>query len=374
MKSTLGPGAIVGRCRIQGRIGTGSMGTVYLAHHNTLDLPVAVKILNQMPPGFEHGDWRERLRREARIAARLNHPGLVRVLDYGEEDDVPYLVMEYVHGDTLEGFLAQRGLVDEHVALRILGQVATALHAAHQEGVVHRDLKPANILVGPGGILKIADLGLARDPHAAPITHASGIMGTPHYMAPEALDQSAATDHRVDLYALGVMFYRMVFGRLPFRGTLHQVLAGHIQGQPDWELPDGIRLSNGSLYVLRRLMEKWPARRLQSALEVVQACREQLGRLDGQRRMEEARAARDAEASTGSSGSRLAKALRLRLQSSSRPKGGIHVVHATTRERVVALVFLALLGLAIVQGCRERAERRRPPETLSTPVEVQTGR
>lgn len=372
MKTTLESGETVGRCRIQGRIGTGSMGTVYLAHHTTLDLPVAVKVLNQMPLGLEAGDWRERLRREARIAARLNHPGLVRVLDYGEEDDIPYLVMEYVHGDTLEGFLSTRGPVDEHVALRILGQVATALHAAHQEGVVHRDLKPANILVGPGGVLKIADLGLARDPHAAPITHASGILGTPHYMAPEALDQSASTDHRVDLYALGVLFYRLVYGRLPFRGTLHQVLAGHLQGQPDWELPDGIRLSNGSLYMLRRLMEKWPAKRLQTSIEVVQACREQLGRLDGQRRIEEARALRDAEATPGSSGSRLARAVRQRLQSASSPRGGIRVVHATTRERLVAALFLALLGLAIVQGCRERAERRR--SAAPVPTEIQTGR
>jgi len=370
MKETLSPGDQLGRCRILGLLGSGSMGKVYRAHHTTLDLPVAVKILNQLPVGPDGGEWRERLRREARIAARLNHPGLVRVLDFGEEDATPYLVMEYVDGGTLEAFLALRDQVDEHMALRILGQVATALHAAHQAGVVHRDLKPANILVGAGGVLKIADLGLARDPHAAAITRPSGLLGTPHYMAPEALDPQAPTDHRVDLYALGVLLYRMLYGRLPFRGGLHQVLAGHLQGTPDWELPDGIRLSPGSLYLVRRLLEKWPARRLQSAVEVVQACRELLGRLDGQRRLEAERASRTARTAGSSSGSRLAQAFRGRLQSTSETKQGNHVVHATSRERLVALVLVALLALALAQGCRERSAH--PTARPAHPV--QTGR
>lgn len=151
MRGELQPGQAIGRCTIRQRVGVGSMGIVYEAHHNTLDIDVAVKVLHEHAVGPDGAEWKERLRREAQIAARLNHPGLVRVLDYGEDWGSPYIVMEFVRGQTLEQFLSDRVLLDENLALRILGQVATGLHAAHQAGIVHRDIKPANLLIGRDG-------------------------------------------------------------------------------------------------------------------------------------------------------------------------------------------------------------------------------
>lgn len=339
--------SMFGRCLLQERIGAGSMGVVHRAHHTTLDMPVAVKILNAPNIGPGTAEWLERFRREAKIAARLNHPGLVRVFDFGEEGGQPYIVMEFVEGRTLDAVIAERDPVDEHLALRITGQIAVSLQAAHQAGIVHRDLKPANILIDRSGHLKIADLGLARDPRAAAITHPSGITGTPHFMAPETIQADGDTDHRSDLYALGVILYRMIYGRLPYRGNLHQVLAGHLTGQPDWEIPPGRRLSPGTLYLVRRLLEKWPARRLQSAVETAQACRELLARLDAQERMREQ--ARMPGAKTGeSTASRLSRSIREKLRVETLLADGRTVLHATPVERIIAAVLFVLLAILVL--------------------------
>lgn len=339
-------GSTLGRCQLLGTIGRGSMGVVYRAYHTTLEMPVAVKVLNAPGMGPGATEWLERFRREAKIAARMNHPGLVRVFDFGEEGGIPYIVMELVQGRTLEAVIAERDPVGEHLALRIAGQIAVSLHAAHLAGIVHRDLKPANILIDGAGNLKIADLGLARDPHSAAITHPSGIAGTPHFMAPESIEAGGVTDHRADLYALGVILYRMLLGRLPYRGTLHQVLAGHLSGQPDWSVPEGKRLSPGSLYLMRRLLEKWPARRLQNAVEVVQACRELLARLDGQERVL-AESARKA-ASEESTSSRISRALRKRLRAETSLSDGRRIVHATSTERILSAIALAVLAVLVL--------------------------
>ena len=371
MRGELQPGQVIGRCTIRQRVGIGSMGIVYEAHHTTLDIDVAIKVLHDHAVGPEGAEWRQRLRREAQIAARLNHPGLVRVLDYGEDWGSPYIVMEFVRGQTLEQFLSDRVLLDENLALRIMGQVATGLHAAHEAGIVHRDIKPANLLIGSDGKVRIADLGLARDPHSAAITRPSGIAGTPHYMAPEALDAAMTPDHRVDIYALGVLLYRMVYGRLPYPGSLHQVLAGHLHGQPDWTPPEGVRISPGTLYLIRRLLEKWPARRLQSAVELVQGCRELLARLDGQRRMQAEMEKRTRSSSSSGTGTRFGRAIRGKLRLESDSSSGIKVVHATARERIIAWVFLLALALAAFQGLKGFP---RLPAHAKPATGLQTGR
>jgi len=360
---------MLGRCRLTKLIGSGSMGVVYEAYHTTLSMPVAVKVLNPMLASPDATEWRERLRREAQLAARLNHPGLVRVLDYGEESDSPYLVMEFIQGQTLEALLQKRDPVGENLALRILGQIATALHVAHQAGIVHRDLKPANILIESTGKLKVADLGLARDQHGAAITRPSGITGTPHYMAPETLDNSVEPDHRVDLYAMGVLLYRMLFCRLPYTGNIHQVLAGHIGGSPDWTIPDGSRISPGSLYLTRRLLEKWPAKRLQTAVEVVQGCRELLGRLDAQERLRAERLVQQAASPSGSSASRLGRVVREKLRSQTALKSGITIVHATSRERFLAWLLLVIVAFVVLRGFFSPS-----PTPEGTIPSVQTGR
>jgi len=373
MRQELSAGETLGRCTIRKRVGSGSMGVVYEAHHTTLAIDVAIKVLHDAPSGPEGLEWRERLRREAQMAARLNHPGLVRVLDYGEETGSPYIVMEFVRGQTLEYLLSQRGLLEEHLALRILGQVATGLHAAHQAGIVHRDIKPANLLIGTDGNIRIADLGLARDPHSAAITRPSGIAGTPHYMAPESLDAQVVPDHRVDLYALGVLLYRMLYGRLPYAGSLHQVLAGHLHGTPDWDPPEGVRISPGSLYLTRRLLEKWPAKRLQTAVELVQACRELLARLNSQKRIQAEQLARREAPSSSGTGTRFANSIRERLRSETELRSGITVTHATARERLIAWLLLVALTLGALRGLQRFLDRSTPPERNSV-ERTQTGR
>lgn len=348
MLPTLEPGTMLGRCRILNKIGSGSMGVVYRAHHTTLEMFVAVKVLHQTAAfGGVSQEWLERFRREAKLAARINHPGLVRVFDFGEEGGTPYLVMEFIQGKTLDMVIAERDPVGEHLALRILGQIAISLQAAHQAGIIHRDLKPANILIDPTGGIKIADLGLARDPHSAAITHPSSIAGTPQFMAPEAIEPDGEPDHRVDIYALGIVLYRMLFGKYPYRGTLQQVFAGHLTGQPELTPPEGVRLSPGTLYLVKRMLEKWPTRRLQTAVEVVQACRELLARLDGQQRIRSEIENR-APKSEDSSASRLSRAIKLRLKVESSLTDGKTILHATSVERIVAGILLFLLVALIL--------------------------
>jgi serine/threonine protein kinase len=260
------------------------MGVVWEAWHTTLGIPVAVKLLKDNAKQSEAKYALERFRMEAQLAAKLNHPGIVRVLDFGEEDR-PYLVMELVRGPDLHAWIHNRGTADEIVALKVVGHIAVGLASMHRCGVVHRDLKPSNVLISDGTALKITDLGLARSPGNA--FDDERLSGTPQYMAPESLDASGQVDPRSDLYSLGVIFYRMIFGRVPFRGTTQEVMKAQLWEKPQWTLPEGASVDAGTLFIARRLMEKDPARRLQSALEVVQACREQVARLESRREEQE---------------------------------------------------------------------------------------
>ena len=196
-------------------IGNGGMGAVYLARQTELDRPVAVKILPQTlaaDPTFV-----ERFRREAKALARLDHPNIVRVFGSGVSNGYCYIVMEYVEGVTLREAIREKA-VDPKAALRIVPQIVAALEYAHSAGVVHRDIKPENILLGVGGVVKVTDFGLAKlnDNNGEPsqLTLTGTTMGTLRYMAPEQFD-GTATDHRTDIYALGVVFYELLTGRVP---------------------------------------------------------------------------------------------------------------------------------------------------------------
>src|SRR5262245_43733307 len=192
------------------------MGAVYKARQSKLDRIVAVKVLPQ--------DWgketafAERFAREAKALARLNHPHVVAVHDFGESDGLFYLVMEYVDGANLRNVLAKGGLA-AHEALAIIPQICDALQYAHEEGIVHRDIKPENILLDSKGRVKIADFGLAKlidRPRATfTLTGSQQIMGTLDYMAPEQRLTPQQVDHRADIYSLGVVFYEMLTGELP---------------------------------------------------------------------------------------------------------------------------------------------------------------
>jgi hypothetical protein len=197
-------------------LGQGGMGAVYKARQIKLDRFVALKIL----PAQASGDptFAERFQREARALARLNHPHIVAVHDFGEAGGLFYLLMEFVDGLSLRTLLTGRALTPGQ-ALELVPPLCDALQYAHEEGVVHRDIKPENILLDKRGRVKIADFGLAKLLDAAPaeprLTASQQIMGTPHYMAPEQVEHPQQVDHRADIYALGVVVYEMLTGELP---------------------------------------------------------------------------------------------------------------------------------------------------------------
>ena len=180
--------------------------------------------------------YRERFLREARLTARLEHPGIVRVIDCGEEHGHLFLVMDFVDGFALGTYLERRQEpLTESTVLKILIAVANALQAAHQASIIHRDLKPANLLLNRKGQLKLADLGLARESGMIGLTQERVRVGSPAYMSPEALTPGLEVDARSDLYALGVIAYLLVFGQLPYTGTIEQVCQGHLAGNARWD-------------------------------------------------------------------------------------------------------------------------------------------
>lgn len=199
------------------RIGEGGMGVVYKARQVKLDRPVALKLIR--PELASEPAFADRFTREARAMARLNHPNLVMIHDFGEAGGVYYLVMELVDGGDLRQALRAGPLSVEEALVTAL-QVCDALRYAHEQGVVHRDIKPENILRDRRGRVKIADFGLAKllEPPSgvASLTASRHVMGTPHYMAPEQMEGAKPVDHRADVYSVGVLLYEMLTGQVPF--------------------------------------------------------------------------------------------------------------------------------------------------------------
>jgi predicted Ser/Thr protein kinase len=240
---------------ILGLLGAGGMGAVYKARQTALDRTVALKILPAATSGGANPE--ERFNREARALARLNHPNIVTVYEFGESGGLRYFIMEFVDGANLRQ-LEKVGRLSAREALQIIPQICDALQYAHDEGVVHRDIKPENVLVDRKGRVKIADFGLAKilgqDTEALRLTREGQVMGTPHYMAPEQVERPLAVDHRVDIYSLGVVFYEMLTGDLPL-GKF---------APPSRKVQVDVRLDE----VVLRALENDPARRYQHASEV----------------------------------------------------------------------------------------------------------
>jgi hypothetical protein len=268
------------------------MGVVWLARERSLDRLVAVKVLAGADIDIEN--VRDRFRREARIAAKLVHPNIVPLHAFGEISDALYFVMGYVEGETLATLLDRDGRLSREPALRILGEIADALAFAHREGVVHRDVKPENILLdAKSGRALLADFGVARlDSGATSVTMTGVAIGTPSYMSPEQAVGAKEIDGRADIYALGVVGYRMLLGRLPFTAsTLQSLLAQHAVEKPA-DLALAVEENDrGVARVLMRALEKDPQARwmraedLRDALEGAAADKaampEELDRIDG---------------------------------------------------------------------------------------------
>jgi serine/threonine-protein kinase len=275
------------RFRIVRRLSEGSMGIVYEGVQLPFNRPVAIKVMREELGGCPGA--MQRFLREVRMASSVTHPHIVDVIDYGETDDGRlYLVMELLRGETLDFALAAAGCFSVQRTCEIAIQVADALAAAHDQGVVHRDLKPANIILLPhlGNWVKVLDFGLAKPVVAdgSVITYAGAVLGTPLYMAPETV-RCGAADPRSDLYALGCMIFEFLTGASPFHGTSgHVVLARQLEDPPP-PLPSHVPASLRQL--VDWLLEKEPEDRPSSAREVreyLEACLEACLATHGPRR------------------------------------------------------------------------------------------
>ena len=209
----------LGKYQITEVLGQGAMGVVYKGYDPDIRRVVALKtIRRQFDDGSESGATiAARFRNEAQAAGRLLHPGIVGVYDFGEDQSVAFIAMEYVEGNTLAHYLTSKIRFTDEDILSLIGQLLEALQHAHERGVWHRDIKPANLIVTRAGKLKVADFGIARVDSAG-LTQANSVIGTPMYMAPEQFI-GAQIDHRVDIYAAGVVLYQLIAGRAPFVGS-----------------------------------------------------------------------------------------------------------------------------------------------------------
>ncbi|MDV7390981.1 protein kinase, partial [Arthrospira platensis SPKY1] len=216
----------IGRYQVLGEVGRGGMAVVYRAYDPRFRREVAVKVL---PRQFTHDHtFRSRFEREAQTIATLEHPAIVPVYDFGEEDEQPYLVMRYMSGGSLADRL-QTGRLNLQQAAEMMATIAGALEYAHARGVVHRDLKPGNILFDDQHNPYLADFGIAKLAEATTSITGSSIIGTPAYMSPEQAKGGQPVDGRTDIYALGVILYEMLTGKAPYEAdTPVQVLMKHI--------------------------------------------------------------------------------------------------------------------------------------------------
>jgi tetratricopeptide (TPR) repeat protein len=260
---------IAGRYRIVALAGVGGMGMVYRARDEQLDVDVALKVLR--PEVAADSGFRERFRKELLLARQVSHRNAVRIHDLGVAGDLLFLTMDFIAGRSLRAVLEEDGPLGPRQAAAVARQLAEALAAAHAEGVVHRDLKPANVLVDGGGRALITDFGVARSMAAAGATQSGAIVGTPDYLSPEQA-RGEAVDGRSDLYALGLLLFEMLSGRLPFAGDSYaERLAQRISGEAR-DLGDfGVMVPARLRAVVRRCLERNPARRYQSAAELLAA-------------------------------------------------------------------------------------------------------
>ena len=255
-----------GRYELKARLAIGGMGEVWQAVDNVIERNVAIKILKEEYLGDKA--FRERFRAEARHAALVNHEGIASVYDFGEEEGSAYLVMELVPGEALSTIIERERFLSYERVLDIVAQTASALHAAHQAGLVHRDVKPGNLLITPDGRVKITDFGIARAVDQVPLTATGQVMGTVQYLSPEQASGKSA-NALTDIYSLGIVAYEALAGKRPFTGESQVAIAmAHIKTPPP-PLPESIPLAVRNL-ILACLAKK-PERRPTSARQLARA-------------------------------------------------------------------------------------------------------
>ena len=264
---------LAGRYQINGFIGEGGMSRVWRALDQNTGKYVAIKVLRE--EYSEDESFIRRFDREAQAASRMSHPNIVNLLDVGVEDDgTRYLVMEYVQGKTLKRFIQESGALRPEIASQIIIRVLAALQHAHQNGVVHRDIKPQNILIDKEGTVKVAEFCIARMANAQTVNQSDeNVMGSVYYFSPEQA-RGAAVDARSDIYSVGVVFYEMLTGRVPFTGDTPVAIAmQHLQTPPTPPNEVNPSVSSALDFVVLHAMEKKPRRRYQTAEEMLRDVR-----------------------------------------------------------------------------------------------------
>ncbi|HYL87231.1 MAG TPA: serine/threonine-protein kinase [Burkholderiales bacterium] len=258
----------LGRYQVRGVLGKGAMGLVYDGHDSQLDRRVAIKtILTRNLDEATAKHYEMRFRREVRAVARLNHPNIVQVYDFGTEGELAYIVMEYIQGRELKDMLDAKEGLELGKIFHLMAELLDALHFAHEAGVIHRDVKPANVMIDAKGHAKLADFGVARvtetEGDQGEATRAGAMVGTPSYMSPEQI-QGQTIDRRTDIFSAGILFYQLLTGHKPFEGTGMGLAMKIVQNDP---VPPTklVQIPPVIDSVVSRALAKEPDRRYQTA-------------------------------------------------------------------------------------------------------------
>ncbi|RME04291.1 MAG: serine/threonine protein kinase [Planctomycetota bacterium] len=270
-------GMILGKYKIIQKLGSGAMGAVFKAQNTENQQVVALKILS--PKLAKDEQYLKRFQREVRAARELQHPNIIAVYDAGAYKGFHYFTMEFIEGESALDYIEREKKFPIPLALKIIYYVAKALDHAHSKNIVHRDIKPANIMISRNGVVKLADMGLAKkigEGAYTQITMAGRIMGTPYYLAPERISQEGdKSDTRADIYSLGATFYHMIVGRVPFVGDpkkpfqiYHDILNRPVEFPPEANIPSAIQ------GLIQKMMAKSPQQRFQTPRELLQTIEE----------------------------------------------------------------------------------------------------
>lgn len=255
--------AVGERYKLEKELGRGGMGVVYKGHDNQLDRPVALKFLGSLVDGS--AEYKERFLREAKSAAKINHPNVIAIYDISMQEGNTFIAMEYVEGPNLHKYMLSKGKLDPREAVNFIGQACSALAAIHEAGIVHRDIKPENILVAKGGLIKVMDFGLAKA-DGYRLTAANVVMGTPCYMSPEQV-RGQEVDARSDLYAMGLVLHELLTGKTVFLdGDVMQRQLTEVPPLPS-TLVEGIPPLLDQ--IIMKCVAKKPEERIQTAKELV---------------------------------------------------------------------------------------------------------
>jgi len=262
-----------GRYQIVGELGRGSMGVVYQGYDPVIGRTVAIKtMLTEGLAGAEFQEYKARFQREAQAAGMLAHPNIVTVYDFGEDNGVLYLAMEYLEGKSVEELVAEQHLLPVETIVPIIEQVCSALEHAHRNKIVHRDIKPANIMVLDNGLIKVTDFGIAKMMSMG-MTQAGQILGTPNYMSPEQV-KGRTIDGRSDIFSLGVILYELVTGEKPFGGqNITTVIYKIINENPPPPRELDATIHMGLSYVIQKSLAKRPDERYQTCRELAEDLR-----------------------------------------------------------------------------------------------------